>query len=131
MSRKTPTAFKRNSALILETDAGSASAPTASTDGKAVSDIITRNPSPLNWVVEIASADDSTSATVSSVKLYGWTGNRWLALADLNSGDDITVAAQGYAEVVSYMGLYSRIAVSFSTTNNIDVALHPINQIGV
>lgn len=69
-----------------------------------------------------------TAATLSAVWLWGLRNGRWHRLGQLNNGSDIpiTSATQGYAEVVSFVGIFSRIAVSATGAVSVAQDFEPI-----
>lgn len=110
--------------IILTSGAQPTTAPTTGASGAPISDGFREGSyRPLRWVVEVHSADRSTSSVITGGgTIWGYDGNSWLALGTLNDGGDLTVAAQGYAEVVNFLGFYERVAFSSSgVTENIDV----------
>ena len=60
-----------------------------------------------------------TAATLTAVWLWGFRENsdgtsRWFRLGQLNGGNTIPIdsATQGYAEVIGFIGIFTRLAVS-------------------
>ncbi len=55
-----------------------------------------------------------TAATLTSVNLWGFRRSRWHRLGQLNGGATIPIvsATVGYSEIISFVGIWSRLAVS-------------------
>jgi len=122
---------RRKQYLTLETAAQPTTAPTSASDGVETEEAAPNGQTlPLKWLIEIHSSDRSTASTITDGgTVYGYNGNSWFALGALNAGTDIVVSTQGYSEVLSYIGLYERVAFAASgVTVNIDVFLTPIDE---
>jgi hypothetical protein len=104
--------------------AGALPVPSASSDGADISEW--RGESRLKTMRAIVYLY-GTAATLSAVWLWGWRHSRWHRLGQLNGGSDIpiTSATQGYAEVVGFVGIFDRLAVSATGAVSISQDFEP------
>ena len=73
-----------------------------------------------------------TAATLSAVWLWGYRHGRWHRLGQLNGGSDIpiTSATQGYSEVIGFVGIFTRLAVSATGAASITQEFEPGEVVG-
>jgi hypothetical protein len=73
-----------------------------------------------------------TAATLTDVILWGYRHSRWHYLGKLNGGEDIPIASatKGYAEVVAFIGIFDRLAVSATGGLTITQAFEPGEVVG-
>lgn len=109
----------------LVTVAASALAePTTSSDGGDISEW--RSNSRLKTMRAVVYLY-GTAATLSDVILWGYRHDRWHYLGALNGGEDIPIASatKGYAEVVGFVGIFERLAVSATGGASITQGFEP------
>lgn len=72
------------------------------------------------------------AATLTAVWLWGYRHSRWHRLGMLNGGSDIpiTSATQGYSEVVGFVGIFDRLAVSATGAVSISQEFEPGEVVG-
>jgi hypothetical protein len=96
---------------LVTVAAGALAEPTTSSDGGDIS--AWRSNSRLKTMRAVVYLY-GTAATLSDVILWGYRYDRWHYLGKLNSGENIPIASdtKGYAEVVGFIGIFERLAVS-------------------
>ncbi len=114
---------------IASVSAGAMAVPSAASDG---ADITTWRSDSRAKTMRAIVYLYGTSATLTSAWLWGYRHSRWHRLGMLNGGSDIpiTSATQGYAEVVGFVGIFDRLAVSAGGAASITQEFEPGEVMG-
>jgi hypothetical protein len=114
---------------IATVTAGALAEPTAASDG---ADITTWRPNQRLRSMRAIVYLYGTAATLSDVILWGYRRDRWHYLGKLNSGENIPIASatKGYAEVVGFVGIFDRLAVSATGGVTITQEFEPCEVMG-
>ena len=104
--------------------AGALAVPSTSSDGAGISTWRSNSRAKMMRAVVYLYG---TAATLASAWLWGYRHDRWHRLGLLNGGTDIpiTSATQGYAEVVGFVGIFDRLAVSATGAVSISQDFEP------
>lgn len=112
-------------AVVIEAAQATLPAPTIAGDGAS---IVAMRAASRVWSLELTASGAAT--LTGPVKIWAYNGTGWLHIGNVAGGENIVLAAAaGYAEKVSDISGYERLAVSCAVSaNNITVTLVPLRR---
>ncbi len=114
---------------VVTVSASALAEPTAASDG---ADVTGWRPKQTLRTMRAVVYLYGTAATLTDVILWGYRRSRWHYLGLLNGGLDIPIASvtKGYAEVVNFVGVFDRLAVSATGGASITQEFEPGEVVG-